>query len=157
MKSLSEALADFRTAKKAHDKLVQNLPRIIGFESVKVVKENFKLQGYDSGAGVNGWPKRKPKTDKSYDKRGKLKGSVYNSSNPLLMQTRNLYNSVNYFTRAKQVLIGVDLNLIPYAQKMNEQRQYMPQPSESANAKIIARVLNKINFEQEKILKPIQK
>jgi len=51
-KSLSQLLADWRKAQIDMQKLQSDLPRITGNESVKVIKDNFKLQGYDYGIGV---------------------------------------------------------------------------------------------------------
>ena len=148
------------------------MPRIMGSECVKVVKQNFRLQGYDSGQGVDTWKSRDPKTDAAYDKGktkgkdGKLskyrsgknknyKGSVYQSSNPLLLQTRNLFNSVKSVIIGKTVNIGVDLGLIPYAQKMNEQRKFIP--TDHANKKMMDAIAKKVNSERNKALKDFQK
>jgi len=141
-----------------------------------LVKDNFRLQGYDSGMGVAPWDKRKAKTDKAYD-RGKTtnskgvqsqyrtgknktyKGSVFSSANPLLEQTRRLYNSIKYKAITKTVIIGVDLLLVPYAEKMNEggnstpARPYMPQPHMPPNPKMLKSVKKKIEFERGKAMK----
>lgn len=158
MKSLSQLLSDWRQSRQAMEKLTNDLPRIIGTSAVRVVKENFKLQGYDSGTGVNGWEARNPKTDKAYDKRHGVKGSVYQSSNPLLMQTRNLYNSIKYSIINKTVIIGVDLTLVPYAKRMNEggngipPRKYIPGTGESPNPKILKAIYKKVDSERDKAL-----
>ena len=171
-KSLQQLIADFKASRQAMEKLNNDIPRIMGKESVTVVKENFKLQGYDSGNGVRDWDKRKPATDKAYDKgrvKGKngklskyrkgdsknLKGSVYNSENPLLMQTRNLFNSVKYQQSGGKVEIGVDLGLIPYAQKMNEERQFMP--IYNPNVKMLKGIQDKIVKERDKAMKEFKK
>ena len=126
MRNLDELLSDWRACRTALDKLIDNMPRIIGNECVKLVKENFRKQGYDSGFGVTQWAPRTEQTNKGYkygrSGKGKsaYKGSVYNYGNPILLQTRNLYNSVKYTISGNMVLIGCDLNLVPYAQKMNE-------------------------------------
>lgn len=167
MKSMSDLLSDWRTARTQMEKVVNNLPRIIGNESVRVVKENFKLQGYDSGSGVKPWDKRADDTNKNYDHRYGVKGSVYNSGSPILMQTRNLYNSIKYSIIGKNVIIGVDLTLVPYGEKMNEggsgtwgkhaktdtpARQYMPTPNEPPNIKILNAVGKKVKFESDKAM-----
>ena len=162
-KSLSQLLTDWRQSRQAMETLNNNLPRIIGTSAVKVVKENFKLQGYDSGTGVNGWEARNPKTDKAYDKRHGVKGSVYQSSKPLLEQTRNLYNSVKYAVMNKLVNIGVDLGLIPYAKRMNEggggipPRKYIPGPGEPPNPKILKAIYKKVDFERDKAMNIFKK
>lgn len=171
MKSLSQLLTDWRTAQGNMRKLQGNIPKIIGNVSVRVVKDNFKQQGYDSGTGTAAWPKRKPETDKRYDKRKGVKGSVYQSSNPLLTQTRNLYNSVKYYLQGKGVTVGVDLTLVPYAEKMNKggagnwgknktntpARKFIPENSEGPNVKILKRVQKKVETEREKALKDFKK
>jgi hypothetical protein len=145
MESMSALLSKWRQASDKMKKLSADTPRIIGNEAVKVVKDNFALQGYDSGFGVQPWEKRSEKTDKAYD-RGKYtltrgpragqqskyrkganktyKGSVYSSANPIMEQTRNLLNSVIYSVSSGKVFIGVLRNtrgpVLKYAQKMNE-------------------------------------
>ena len=175
MESMSALLTRWRGASAKMKKLTDDTPRIIGNECVKVVKQNFPLQGYDSGNGVKPWPKRDPKTDKAYD-RGKTvnakgvqskyrtgnnktyKGSVFSSANLLLEQTRRLYNSIKYKAISKSVIIGVDLLLVPYAEKMNEggdgtpARQYMPDPEQPPNPKMLKRVKKKIQFERDKAM-----
>jgi hypothetical protein len=187
-KSLSQLLADWRKAKTAIEKLTNDMPRIIGNESVKVVKENFKLQGYDSGNGVTPWQPRKAVTDAAYD-RGRIRyangkkskyrhgpggyrGSVYNSENKLLLQARVLYNGIKYIVNSKRsVTIGVDDALIPYGRKMNEggpgkwgkrptmtpARKFMPTPGEKPNAKILAKIFNKIERERKRILRDFKR
>lgn len=163
MKSLNELLADWRKSRVEMEKLNTDLPRIIGTVAVKLVKENFKLSGYDSGTGVKGWEGRSVKTNKAYDKRRGVKGSVYQSSNPLLMQTRNLYNSVKYGAQGKVVTIGVDTGLIPYAKRMNEggggipARKYIPANGEQPNIKILKKVYRKIDSSRDKIMQNFKK
>ena len=100
-----------------------------------------------------------------------MKGSVYQSGNPLLEQTRNLYNAVKYYLQSKSVTVGVDLTLIPYAEKMNKggqgkwgnnttdtpARQFIPKPEEGPNVKILKRVQKKVESEREKALKDFKK
>ena len=174
MKTLGELLTDWRASKAAMDKLTTDMPRIIGNECVKLVKANFKLQGYDSGFGITKWPPRTEQTNKNYKygRAGKgksaYKGSVYNYGNPILLQTRNLYNSVKYIISGNMVLIGCDLNLVPYAQKMNEggqgrgwhdsvtntpARQFIPRPGQPPNPKMLKAIEKKMLFERDKALK----
>lgn len=179
MESMSALLANWRQASDKMKKLSADTPRIIGNECMKSVKENFALQGYDSGYGVEPWDKRSEKTDKAYD-RGKytltrgprkgqqskyrtganktFKGSVYSSQNPILEQTRNLYNSVTYSIAGNQVFTGVLRNtrgpVLQYAKKMNEggngtpARKYIPKPDEPPNPKMLKKVKKKIEFER---------
>lgn len=153
MKSVQDLLNDFSKAKEAMEKLhTVSLPKIIGNEAVRVVKDNFKLQGYDAGTGVNKWDARKPSTDKSYDKRRGVKGTVYNSKNPLLMQTRNLFNGVKYLATNGIINIGVNLTLVPYAEYVNEIRKYTPAGNEPPNPKILKSIEKKYLSEREKIM-----
>lgn len=172
MKTISELLADWRSSSNQMKKVTDSLPRIIGNVAVREVKRNFTIQGYDSGTGVDAWQPRKAVTNAAYDKRSGVKGSVYNSSSPILMQTRNLYNAVKYIVTGKVVTIGVDLTLVPYGEKMNEggpgkwgknattntpARKYMPTPSEPPNAKILLGVRKKLQFEIDNALNPFKK
>lgn len=174
MKRLTDLLADFRGSKAQLEKLVADLPRIGGAEAVKVVKDNFRLQGYDSGSGVTKWPERSAATQALYDKRVWVKGSVYSSTRRLLEQTMALLNAIKYDEQGRKVRIGVDLSLVPYAQYMNEgvkdgslgphhihtetpARQYMPLPGEPANPKIMKGIYAKVQYEADKALKVFKK
>lgn len=203
---MAQLVADFRAMQRQMENLHRQLPRIIGTESVRCVKQNFQLQGYDSGSSFIKWPKRSDVTNWSYDYnrnpnatgirvtksgrviRGKAKfvtstgrksraknrykGSAYQSSNPILMQTRVLFRGITYFPGTNKVTVGVDPNLIIYAQKMNEggpgkwgkkaktktpARQFMPRPGQPANPKIMRWAGNKVKYEQEKIMMPFRK
>lgn len=161
MKPLSQLLTDWRATRAGMEKLTNDIPRIIGNVSVKAVKDNFRIQGYDSGSGVRSWVKRKASTDKAYAKRWGVKGSVYQASNPLLEQTRNLYNAVMYVVAGRRVDVGVDLSLIPYAKKMNEGGNGTPaRPYISVNApsaKILKEAQKKIVSERDKLMKDFKK
>lgn len=175
MKDLSALQRDIARARQDMAKLADNLPRIIGTESVRIVKLNFQLQAYDSGNGITAWPKRKPATNAAYDrghtysksgkrskyrtgKNGTYKGSVYSSSNPLLRQTLALYNSIHYVASKRTVFVGTSLTLVPYAKAHNESlnhqplRKYMPTRSEGANPKIISTVKKRIDYETSKAM-----
>jgi hypothetical protein len=154
MKSMGDLIRDWNGTNKRINMLMNDkLPRIIGNEAVRAVRQNFISQGYDSGIGKESWPARADKTNKAYDRRGILKGSVYRSGNPLLLQTRNLYNAVQYKIIGKLVIIGVDETLIPYAKRMNEggggvpPRKFMPEPDEPPNMKILKAIKKKYESE----------
>lgn len=177
MESLEKLLADFKQARADHEKMMQNAPRIIGVESVRIIHQNFALQGYDSGSGVEKWQARKDSTNKSYDRgktrsatTGKLskyrtgknstyKGSVFSSANPILIQTRNLYNSIQYKIAGGYVFVGVNLSIVPYARAHNlglnhePKRKFMPDSSEGINPKMIKAVNKKLKFETDGIMK----
>lgn len=166
---ISQLLLDWRKASLEIEALVLKLPKIIGVESIRVIRMNFDLQGYDHGQGVDNWPKRKDSTNKAYDKRTNVKGSVFNSASPILSQTHALKRAIKAYPEGKStVLIGVDLGLVPYAKIHNEggqgkafgkyafkmpQRQYMPLPDQGPNPKIYKAVHKKIIYERDRILK----
>jgi phage gpG-like protein len=192
MKSLFDLINDIRAKSAAMKKLQDDFPRIIGVESVKIIKQNFKLQAYDSGTGVKLWTKRAKVTDTAYSynrnasyrtpvlgKKSKYqnpyKGSVVNASRPLLTQTGNLRDSINYQVTGKTVIIGVFPNVPKagakkeahsYAKKMNEggsgtwshatthtpARQFMPRPNDGPNPKIIKAAIKKADYEISKIM-----
>lgn len=177
MKSLQQLLSDFKNISAQQKKLIDATPRIMGVESVKIVKENFKLQGYDSGIGFTKWPSRKAATNAAYDrgkkvnsKNGKLskyrsgkngtyKGSVFSSQKPILMQTLTLFNSIDYKLRGKRVFTGVNTSIVPYSIAHNEglhhepKRKFMPTPNEPPNQKIINVIRKKLDIETERIMK----
>jgi len=166
MKSITDLVNDFKAAKDAMKRVQENIPRIIGNEAVKVIKDNFRLQGYDTGTGVSPWKQRSQATITRYDKRSGVKGSVYQSSNQLLKQTGNLYGAIQYKVQGKAVFVGVDLGVVPYAQKMNDggpgkwgknatktpARKYMPAGNEPPNAKMLNAFIKKLNYERDKAL-----
>jgi hypothetical protein len=167
MKSIQQLVSAFKASKEAMRRLQDKVPRILGNESVRVIKQNFSLQGYDTGTGVQNWKPRSQDTNKRYDKRYGVKGAVFQSSNPILKQTGALYNAIQYKVQGKLVFVGVDLGVIPYAQKMNEggpgkwgknqtntpARPYMPKKNEGPNPKIINKSIKKIDSEREKALR----
>lgn len=169
IKNLKQLLSDWQRARKALEQTTDNLPRIIGTEVVKVVKQNFQVQGYDSGIGVKKWVKRAKKTDAAYDaNRGpggnsRYKGTVFSSTKPLLMQTKNLYNAVEYTASKRSVKIGVNLNLIPYAKIQNEggrgipARQYMPYDSQGPNIKMLRAIEKKVLYDRNRALRDFKK
>ncbi len=167
MKTLADLIRDFGSARGRMEQLVKDAPRIIGNEAVRVVKSNFSLQGYDSGNGFDKWASRKASTNHAYTRgrakggRSQYKGSVFSASNPILIQTRNLYNAIQYKTRARSVFIGVNTTLIPYAKVHNEgglhtpKRQYMP--ITGGNKKITRIAGEKLIFERDRIMKGFKK
>lgn len=170
MQSLRVLLADWRGARQQMEQIVKNMPRVIGIEAVKVVKQNFNLHGYDSGNGFEAWESRKDATNKAYSagrskgKQGIYKGSVFSPTKPLLKQTLRLYNSIQYKTRGmSSVIIGVDLGLVPYARAHNEGlnhepvRQYMPKPSQPPNRKMLIAIEKKYVSAREKALARFKK
>lgn len=181
MKSLSDLMRDMANARKNMEKFADALPRVIGVESVRIVKANFSIQAYDSGNGITKWPARKASTNAQYDrgktvnsKTGKLskyrsgknsvyKGSVYSSANPLLLQTHNLFNSIHYVASKKRVFVGINLSLVPQGKAINEglahqpQRQFLPKPSDGANPKIINAVGKRIKYETDKAMRAFKK
>lgn len=120
MKSINDLLRDYRTAQAGLEKTMRDIPRILGAEAVRIVKDNFRLQGYDTGSGVTAWPQRKRSTNKKYDSRSGSKGSVVNSGNKILDQTGHLKDSIHYEVSGDNATIGVDLNIVAYAQVHNE-------------------------------------
>lgn len=107
-------------ARQQMERLDAQTPNILGTEALNVIHKNFKDESYDTGFGKTRWPARSPKTNKAYDKRYGVKGSVFNSSNPLLQQTGNLYDGIKKRILGRTVWIGVNLMKVPYAQIHNE-------------------------------------
>jgi hypothetical protein len=177
MKSLNQLAADLLAARKGMTALADNLPRIIGVESVKIVQQNFQIEGYDSGNGITKWDQRKVATNLAYggnftyglhriknSKRAKrYKGSVYSASKPLLRQTLALYNSIAYKASRRRVFIGTNLNAVPDAQAHNEglnhepKRQYMPLPNQRGNPKIFKVVGKRIDYETAKVMRAFKR
>lgn len=170
MRSLQALLVDWRGARTDMERLMKNMPRIIGNESVKIVKQNFKIQGYDNGLGVDEWAPRDDKTNAAYTRnRGKgqqgiYKGSVFSASKPLLRQTLNLYNNIRYRTIGmSRVFIGGDTGLVPYMRRHNEgldkmpKRQFMPTPNQGANVKMQEAYRLKYEKERDRAMRRFQK
>lgn len=196
MQDLNVLLRDFQKARQNVDALLKKTPDIIGVESVKAVRDNFRVQGYDEGKGVTKWQPRKESTNKSYDRgktinprTGKLskyrtgknsvfKGSVYSSSNPILIQTHTLMNSIQYKKAGNVVWVGVSGNftginpqrgtststpISTYGQAINEglghqpKRKFMPTKNEGPNQKILKNVKKKIDHETNKAMKQFSK
>jgi phage gpG-like protein len=198
MRTLLDLISDIRKKHAALKQLEKDLPRIIGVESVRILKENFKKQGYDSGNGFTAWPKRKDITNTAYEynrtasyrtpKLGKkskyknpYKGSVVNSTRPILTQTGNLRDALSYQINGKTVFIGVyprvsmvggkTRDALAYAKIHNEggsskwghastkipRRQFMPRPGDPPNPKILKAVEKKYRTELHKFMEDWKK
>lgn len=181
MKNLADLAKDWSEARKAMQKSVEDIPRIAGIIAVKVIRENFKLSAYDSGIGTERWVPRKPSTNASYDrgktknaktgklskyrsgKNGTYKGSIFSSENPLLIQTRALIDSIQYRANKRNVFVGVDSGLVPYASAHNEgknhqpKRQFMPYGNQKPTIKMLRAIESQIVKERNQILKKFKK
>lgn len=51
---------NFKSVVDRYKRLKTRLPAIVGTEAVKFAMDNFRKQGFDTGSGVNKWPRRKP-------------------------------------------------------------------------------------------------
>jgi len=82
-----------------------------------------------------------------------------------MMQTLDLYNGIRYYLQSKSVKVGVDITLVPYAERMNnggagnwgKNSTETPAcpfiPTDEPNFKILKRVVKKVNSERNKALK----
>jgi phage gpG-like protein len=121
MKTLRDLARDFHNSAEEFKRKQKIAPMTIGRIGVIVQKENFTAQGFVESVGpAQKWKERSKVTNDIYDSRKGVKGSVYNSANPILLQSGNMRDNITYRTSAKGVNIGVNLNLIPYAKKNNE-------------------------------------
>lgn len=159
MKSIEDLKKDFEKKAKEYKAFENAKTRIAGNIAKKEISRNFESQGYDNGFALWKWKKRKASTDAAYYKRGKnIKGRVFSSKNPILVQTGNLKDSVRYRTVGKStVLVGVNDKTVPYAKAHNEgagklpKRQYMPINKVSLN--IIRAIAKEFNKRIHKIMK----
>lgn len=161
MKDLNDALKDWREAVAAMEKLNSKLPTIAGVEALAVIEKNFNSESYDTGSGKIKWEERSSKTNAAYDKRYGVKGSVFSSSNKLLRQTGNLFDSIRKRITGAVAFIFFDTKKVPYGQVHNEgdaaknipQRQFMPMPNEPENPAIMKALYKKYLFERDKIMR----
>ena len=117
MKSMYDLARDIKEAAEACERAKKDMPRRLGKKAVDVTKENFVNQGFEGQR----WKERAESTDKQYDRRGSYKGSVYSSKSPILRQTNNLFNSIQFRVRGKMIEIGIfEDRIIKYAQRHNE-------------------------------------
>ena len=162
-KSLQQLMADWKVASNKMQKFQQDLPMVMGQESVTIIKDNFRQQRYDSGNGIETWQQRSAKTNKRYDSRSGVKGTTFNSNSPLLRQTLTLYNSLMFRVTGKRVFIGTNTSLVPYAPAHNEgskqvpKRKYIPANGELPNQKIIQKISKKIISVRNEIMKDFKK
>lgn len=162
MKNMQDAVNDFRKVSAELQKLNDRLPVVIGNVALATIAKNFETESYNDGSGAVKWEPRKAATNKAYDKRQGVKGSVFSSSAPILDQTSNLKDSIRKKVRARSVFVGFDTNKIPYGEVHNEgnpakgipRRQFMPRPTDPANYLIMRIILAKAKYEHEKILRP---
>lgn len=120
MKTIQDAIREWREVREQMERLEKRTPVMIGNECLRVIDRNFQNQSYDTGSGRVKWKPRLPSTNRMYDLRKGVKGSVFSSSAPILEQTGNLRDSVKKKIIGKSVFIGVNLLQVPYAQIHNE-------------------------------------
>lgn len=171
---IEQALTDYRKAMVDTERLVKNIPRILGIETVEWIHDNFRKESY---LGAK-WPERSEKTNEAYDRRSGVKGSVFNSSNPILRQTGNLFDAIRYLVEGQFVFVGFNTDKIPYGVVHNEggrfatrtssvmsaggrfafkegvnmpKRQFMPTPHEQLPETLLRRATRKLIFERDRI------
>ena len=134
MSDLNDLKTDFQKAMDEWKLFDENKKaRAAAQVCVKVIKDNFKLQGFDTGEGVEQWKPRLPSTNKAYDRNragskegSNLKGSVYKSSKPILVQTGNLRNSIMAKVVDKdKIVVSGDLEKAPYGKFVNNTRKFL--------------------------------
>ena len=138
-----------------------NFPKTMGKLAVGNIRSSFAMSAYNSGGSSKPWQERSERTNYGYDAHlyggTKLKtnkqGGNYSSANPLLVQSKNLINSVDYKAGSDSIDVGVYshivmINGVPhdsevYGQENNEggknlpQRQFMPKPDEGPNEAMV--------------------
>lgn len=115
-KTLKDLLDDIKKTNADLKKFETKAVRIAGTESVRWIRLNFTNQSYKGAK----WKPRLDKTNKAYDRRSGVKGSVFNSKNPILRQSGNLYDGIRYRAVSRNAYIGFDTNRIPYGRIHNE-------------------------------------
>jgi phage gpG-like protein len=122
MKTIADLFNDLKETETNLLKLKDNLFEFEGQVALRYIQGNFKSQGYDHL--TNSWQKRDSKTDYAYDNYSRYKGTVYSSNNPILKQTGDLFNSIQYFPNKMTgyVDIGIreDSPTYEYARANNE-------------------------------------
>lgn len=172
-KPLSQLVADWRITKADMERYIKKLPDTAGAVAVEVCKDNFRLQAYDDGTSRARWAKREKRTNRRYDRRKGVKGTVFNSANKILEQSGNLRDSIKYKKLGPNLVwIGVDLSVIPYAKIHNEglkglawgknsfvmpKRQYMPMTGEGPNKKILTAIQKKVTFDLKRIMQKFKR
>ena len=187
MKSIQQLQSDFnRATKEVQQAIKKNLPRLIGTEAVKLIKNNFTTASYFGGASwkrrsgatfraysYNRSKKFRTKTGKASTAQNKYKGSRYKNSNPLLLQTRRLYKSIKYKIKGNVIFIGVNDTTvnIDITQHLNEggkgkwgkattntpKRQFLPIGSQAMPAPMKKMIEKEFNQEFDRALKLFKK
>lgn len=130
MKTIGDLYKDAAAVRAAIERLEKDMPTHLGKVSVDHIKLNFKNESFEGDK----WEQRKASTNRAYDRRGTLKGSVFNSRNPILRQTGNLYDSIKYYKRGNTIDIGISFGakgktgvyIVAYAKRHNEGIGKMP-------------------------------
>lgn len=152
MKTLEQLIHDIRMKSAAMKKLTEDMPRIVGVEAVRILKENFKKGGYDDGKGYKKWNKRSPATNTAYEYnrqasyrtpklhkksryKNPYKGSVVNSKRPVLVQTGNLRDSLSFKVTGKTVSIGVYPRIVNIGGKTHDAIAYAQIHNEGGTSK----------------------
>ena len=99
----------FQNRLKEFNKLMNvQAPKIFGVSALKMKDANFSAEAFiENGKRKNVWQKRKKETKLSEGK-------------SILSGRDHLRKAVKFKTRPGEIEVGVDLNVIPYAQIHNE-------------------------------------
>lgn len=152
-----------RLFKSARRLLQTRLPGIVKVEGLDFIHDNFDLQGFDSGNGVERWPARKaPKVWRRKAKGGKgsqqLRATkagarwLKDQNRALLVKRGHLRRSWDKDTGAGDAAVTFRSTL-PYAARHNDGLDGMPERQQIGDSRALdKRIMRKVDQEIKKVL-----
>lgn len=153
-----------RLFKSARRLLQTRLPGIVKVEGLDFIHDNFDRQGFDSGTGVQPWPRRKVPTGiwrrqakggkKSQQLRATKTGARYlkDQGRALLVKRGHLRRAWDRDSKASDALVAFR-NVMPYAARHNDGLDGMPERQQIGDSRTLdKRIMRKIDQEMQKIL-----
>ena len=152
-----------RLFKSARRVIGKELPGIVKVEGLDFIHDNFDLQGFDTGSGVERWPVRKvPKVWRRKAKTGKRSQQLRatkagarwlkDQNRALLVKRGHLRRSWDKDTSAGDAAVTFRSTL-PYAARHNDGLDGMPERQMIGDSRALdKRIMRKVDSEMKRVL-----
>ena len=162
MADLNDLESDLSKMESEMKTFVSGFNKTMGRLAVANIKSSFAMSAYNSGNSSKPWAERSENTNYAYDYHqgrkvntslGNSKKGFYSSTNPLLLQSHNLIDSIGFRVFKNYIDVGIYPHIVMingephnsevYGQENNEgaknlpQRQFMPLPNEGPNEAMV--------------------
>jgi hypothetical protein len=164
MADLNDLENDLSKMESEMKRFVAGFKKTIGHLAIANISSSFVMGAYNSGNSSTPWAERSENTNYAYDYHqgrkvntslGNSKKGFYSSTNPLLLQSHNLIDSIGFRVFKNYIEVGIYPHIViingephdseVYGKQNNEgntqtnlpQRQFMPKPDEGPNMAMV--------------------